>query len=42
VPKVTEQQALRAWDKMQEDGENLDFESFWEILKEVFEESEGV
>jgi hypothetical protein len=34
--KVTEEQAKRAWDKVQEDGENLDFESFWEILKEVF------
>jgi hypothetical protein len=35
--KVAKKQALRAWDKIQEDGENLDFESFWEILKEVFE-----
>jgi hypothetical protein len=35
--KVTEEKAWAAWNKIQEDGPDLDFESFWEILKEVFE-----
>jgi hypothetical protein len=39
--KVTEEKAWAAWNKIQEDGPDLDFESFWEILKEVFESRAG-
>jgi hypothetical protein len=37
--KVTEEKAWAAWNKIQEDGPDLDFESFWEILKEVVDHS---
>lgn len=36
--RVTVAQARRVWDKMQEDGDALDLDSFYEILKEVFSE----